>query len=56
LLFLTSGHSDAQGWAPECPDIKITKSLNSHPLLYAHHFSLLGTKLHSFLGHPECKC
>jgi len=22
LYFLTSGHSDAQGWASECPDVK----------------------------------
>jgi len=24
LYFLTSGHSDAQGWASECPDVKNT--------------------------------
>ena len=24
FVFLTSGHSDAQGWASECPDVKIT--------------------------------
>jgi len=22
VIFLTSGHSDAKGWASECPDVK----------------------------------
>jgi len=22
VIFLTSGHSDAQSWASECPDVK----------------------------------
>jgi len=38
LYFLTSGHSDAQGWASECPDVKKYKwHLNPvwHRILYS---------------------
>jgi len=38
LQFLTSGHSDVQGWASECPDVKNYKwRLNSvwHRMLYS---------------------
>jgi len=26
FLFLTFGHSDAQSWAPECPNVKKSKN------------------------------
>jgi len=38
FVFLTSGHSDALGWAPECPDVKNYKwRLNPawHKMLYS---------------------
>jgi len=48
LQFLTSGHSDAQGWASECPDVKNYKwRLNPvwHRMLYSCiHMTTVGTK------------
>jgi len=46
--FLTSGHSDAQGWASECPDVKYYKwRLNPvwHRMLYScTHMATVGVK------------
>jgi len=46
--FLTSGHSDAQGWASECPDVKNYKwRLNPvwHRILYScTHMATVGFK------------
>jgi len=36
--FLTSGHSDAQGWAPECPDVKNYKWRLNRLLCSCTHF------------------
>jgi len=45
---LTSGHSDAQGWASECPDVKNYKwRLNPvwHRMLYScTHMATIGFK------------
>jgi len=48
FVILTSGHSDAQGWASECPDVKNYKSrLNPvwHRMLYGcTHMATVGVK------------
>jgi len=31
FVILTSGHSDAQSWASECPDVKITNDGLTRP-------------------------
>jgi len=48
FIFLTSGHSDAQPWASECPDVENSKwRLNPvwHRLLYScTHVATVGVK------------
>jgi len=48
ILFLTSGHSDAQPWASECPNIKNYKRrINPvwHRMLYSGtHMATVGVK------------